>query len=184
LRWKHLSRSDKQYFFAGGLFFVITYIVAYPGANNFSMRGMLLPTWVLFALFAKHWSLFCKQKSHVCGFMHRKTVVAALIVLTMLGTLKESAGKVYLAIHDMRLYYTFLYEDTFPEYENYLPPRLDKRISQFVHNSSSNPINKNDLLLSGKYKYNLERMIKDLDLEEMGMWEKELLRFPRKGMFH
>ena len=49
-----LTRKDKAYFVAATAFFISTYVVAFTNFNNYSMRGMLLPTFVFYFLFARY----------------------------------------------------------------------------------------------------------------------------------
>ena len=51
---RRMTRLDRWYFAMTVPFFVLIYLVAFSNTGNFSMRGMFLPTFVLFYLFAKY----------------------------------------------------------------------------------------------------------------------------------
>ena len=51
---RRMTPLDRRYFAMTVPFFLIIYVVAFSNTGNFSMRGMFLPTFVLFYLFAKY----------------------------------------------------------------------------------------------------------------------------------
>ena len=51
---RRMTKLDRRYFAMTVPFYVIIYLVAFSNTGNFSMRGMFLPTFVLFYLFAKY----------------------------------------------------------------------------------------------------------------------------------
>ena len=181
---KVMPPLEWRYFLACWPFFLLTYVIAYSGANNLSMRGMLLPTFVIFLLSAKTMGRLYTQKVQVYAFMKRRIFVTAVIVLTSIGTVKESAGKIYLALHNMRAYYAWVYQEDIPDYDIYLPPKFDEQIAQFIQQAPLAPLTKDKLLLRNKHKYDLERRITNLTLKDMERWEKELIRLPRRGFFY
>jgi hypothetical protein len=52
---RHFSRLEKFLLGAALVYFASTFFIHAPLFNNYSMRGLLLPAFVMFTLFARHW---------------------------------------------------------------------------------------------------------------------------------
>ena len=94
---KKLALKERLYFYAAVIFFISTYLIT-DSQHNYCMRGMFLPTFVFFILFAKYTPLSENIKKLKVGFLG----VSAIFLITLffsIGTLYELK---YLAFTQLR----------------------------------------------------------------------------------
>lgn len=163
LQWKNLNISQKKYIVASWLFFISTYFIAYSGANNYSMRGMFIPTFVFFFVFAQQYKNILKKKF--------KMTCVALILLSIIGTVKEFAGRTHEGIKNAAIFSeNFIFSEN-----NTIRPS----IYQIATNKKIKKIKFEDANSVGRRNiYNFEKFIINLQINKMERWEKELLRKP------
>ncbi|MBF0289804.1 MAG: hypothetical protein HQM14_18475 [SAR324 cluster bacterium] len=155
---KKLPRVDRQYFIAAVIFFAVTYIVAYTAENNFSMRGMFLPTLVFYFLFAKHGVPFLGRIKYFQWKenLYSKGIVTGLVMIMVIGTIGEIGGRMAEGLRNTSITYNFLNRE--------LPPHLKTKDSKY-----------------SQHKFNAEKFTEPVNLNEMPYWEKEIVRLPRQG---
>ena len=155
---KKLSRGARLYLFAAITFFAITYLLAYSAENNFSMRGMFLPTIVLYFLFAKYGIPFLAQfryfQWHATSYS--KGVLTFIVMIMVVGTVGELGGRMAEGLRNTSVTFHFLNRE--------LPPHLQTKDSKF-----------------SQHKFNAETFTEPVELHEMPYWEKEIVRLPRQG---
>ena len=131
------------------IFFVSTLFVSSIGLNNYTMRGMLLPTVVLFACVAP-----------LLGAMRWRSPVFGLAVfLTTVGVFREAAWLTYQPLESSPLYWRL----------------TGRQMPDFAARRATH--------VTGLDRFNAERPIPPIPIEEMDFNEKELLRLPRRGFF-
>ena len=168
---KRMSKKDKLYLLGAWLFFLSTYIVAYSNANNYCMRGMVLPCFLFYYLFAKYFSGLIADKLA----KNRKSVVvfAVIIMMTLTGTLLEAQGKI-LNVWDQS---SFKYRKT-----DIVLPTMYREIARNSILKTYSPSEFDDQ--NSISKYYAEKFIEPVvPVECMDLWEKEILRLPRNGWF-
>jgi hypothetical protein len=169
---KKMTRTERLYFWMAVLFFALTYLVAFSGYNNFSMRGMFLPSFVFFFLFAKYVPAILDR----VGF-HRKMVYAGVVLLVggmgIVGTTKEFLCKLQVAKQNSRIFYLWKHAPV-PEKLRNNYPALARDNSKVKLKTFPRPGSHFD-------DYNAEKFLDSLDINQMEYWETEILRFPRKG---
>lgn len=87
--WRHLSVTERQVTLAAVVFFASTYWIAFSGSNNYSMRGMLPSTFVLFFLVAKYHALLAEPIRRRLPARTRTATTMALAGILVLGTAGE-----------------------------------------------------------------------------------------------
>ncbi len=131
------------------LFFASTLLVFSIGLNNYTMRGMLLPTVVLFGCVAPV----------IAGMRWRRPALGLAVCLLSAGVFREAAWLTYQPLESSPLYW-----------------RLTGREMPAFAARRANPP-------KGLDRFNAERPIPPIPIEEMDFNEKELLRLPRRGFF-
>ncbi len=171
--FKKMARTERFYFWMAVLFFSLTYLVAFSGYNNFSMRGMFLPSFVFFFLFAKYFPAILDRT----GFL-KKIVWAGLVLLVgvmgLIGTAKEFLDKLQVGKRNSRIIYLWKHQPV-PEKLRNNYPALARDNSKTTLKTFPRPGTHFD-------DYNAEKFLDSLDIGQMEYWETEILRFPRKGL--
>lgn len=90
--WRQLSRNEKWYLCVAWLYFLTTFLIAFRGANNYSMRGMIIPTFIFFFIAANHSNRILRIAGDTLGVYLRPVSVILLFIFSI-GTFKESAGR-------------------------------------------------------------------------------------------
>jgi hypothetical protein len=168
--WRSLNKRQKQYVAASWIFFLSTYVIAYSGNNNYSMRGMFIPTFVFFFIFAQHW---LRIKQFIKSIAHNMFVPAFsfLILLCIVGILKESAGRTKDAIFHSQMLRKKLGMSA------YSP--LTVRLYETASDQDIESIDMEKATVVGRqFIYDFEKFIQNLELTQMTKWERELLRRP------
>jgi hypothetical protein len=174
--YKRMTRVEKQYLLTAYGFFGLTYFVAYTGSNNFAMRGMFLPSLVFFYLFAKYYRhiRLMNQISQWKGPFF-SAAVAVVVIMTSLGALKTVGATLRSAAENNRLTYQLL--------EREQPEWLMIEYRDLARDSLRLTYQPTEADRFTKHKYNAEKLIDSLAIEEMANWEQEILRLPREGFF-
>jgi hypothetical protein len=175
--FRRFNRKERRYFAASLLFLVSTYFIASIGWNNYCMRGMLLPSLVFYYLFAKYSVAAAAQ--HGIRWPRWRPAVATLAILLSVGTLKEWC---------FLLYQPLMYSNLYWELQGKPPPSRVTRFLLPVYRELARDRNARYYRpthrdLHTGFKYNAEKMIQDLPVEQMFGGEKELLRYPRRTWF-
>jgi hypothetical protein len=178
------SHKEKIYFIASLLFFLSTYIAAFAQGNNYSMRGMFLPTFIFFFLFAK----YVPNLPVMERFLRNSRAVALVtvtLVLFSIGTVLEigwCAKMSYglMSVMDNRLgvglpeyiirrdYRTIARDPSIKRYERSPDDCLPARILSMPHSRCAH--------------FNAEKFM-DMPIDNMDNWEKEFLRLPKENRF-
>lgn len=82
IHYKKFAAWEKKAFLASWLYYLSTYVILYSGCNNYSMRGMLLPTFVFFFL-------FCKYAMAETLSRAKRLALVCVVALTVFGTMTE-----------------------------------------------------------------------------------------------
>lgn len=178
--WGSLRPVEKSHFAAAAGFFLMTYLVAFIGANDLCMRGMLLPTFVLFALFARHFDRV--RQWTASGRVGRALTLALMVVAAcgVFGTLKEAAGRTFQSLYNSTLAWDLCGRKD-------LPPDLqrlkDMDSRAIVRDPRITTIPYSSVAGLGYTMYSLEKLIDRKNPEEMERGELELARYPRRGFF-
>lgn len=181
LVFKQMPRVEKAYFLAATGFFCLIYVVAYSGWNNFAMRGMFMPTFVFFFLFAKYCAAIVErlQRAFVPSWAI-KAVTTIVVILTLIGTLKTFAS---LSDSSMRrMLITYQIPSMVRIFGSAPPQELQGRYEDIVGNPNIVAVVPDPADRYTDYKYNMEKFIDTLSIDEMFDWEKELVRAPRQGL--
>ena len=134
------------------------------------MRGMLVPTFVFFIIFAHHWPEIEQYMKSKAGIVFKPALVIFML-LCIIGTVKEFSGRSRAAVSGSQMLRRSLrlpVADFFnaPIYET--ATDTDVTIIDF---ETANPGGREHL-------YDFEKFIDNLELNNMTNWEKELIREP------
>ena len=182
LVYRRLSPLSRRYFAAASLFFLLTYFLAYSKNNNLSMRGMFLPTFVFFILFARyHGEIADWFRRYVpSGRRAWQTAVALLLLGGGFGTLYEATAMGLWSAATCSLSYRGLGLAP-PEWVGLLEKvdsrriARDRRITRLP--ASLVETDQRRVLFSA------ETLLLPVPPSEMVPWERELARQPRRGFF-
>lgn len=158
-----LTRRERRYLAAAWVFHCSTYFVSFHLWNNYAMRGMLLPTFVFFVLFARN--IDTLSRARWASAVRRPSVAACLGLLLSFGTVLEGAYTARRAILSMslaqeRLYHTSFVKDLPADYRGLA---RDRTVSHYDA-SRDEPL---------RY-YNAEKLL-DIGLDAMAPAELEQL---------
>jgi hypothetical protein len=184
---RYMSRLDRWYFAMTAPFFLIIYLAAFANTGNFSMRGMFLPTFVLFYLFAK----YTPQLAAVMGGVRqtlpgspspsggprwaRIATIALFVAATSVGAFKMGGAMLRIGWLNTSLPYRMA---------NVPPPKeLAYPYRDLVFDRSITTYTPGDADRKGRAKYNAEKLIEGLDVRDMALWERELMRYQRTGLY-
>ena len=171
-----MKKVEKRFYFSSIAFFLLTYVVAYSGYNNLSMRGMFLPTLVWFALFAKYNHYFIKDSFIASLRTHRTKRIAVVTLLTLsINPLYQQFTSLGNTLTNTSLTYTL--------FNRPAPSRLKPIYAKLSHNSEVSIYTPDDIDRYTQHRYNAEKLLSPTPLNEMQEWERELLRMPREGFF-
>ncbi len=167
--WKELLKIEKLLFVLSWIFYISTYFIVFTGANNYCMRGMLVPTVVFYFLFVKH----AVDLSWFNKIFRMKWLVFLLVVIFSVGTIKETAART----ETSWAYWGFISKRILHVVPSHLQQNTysiarDKNIKQ-IDFQNTNSVPRRSI-------YDYEKFIKNLELENMRPFEKELIRKPLK----
>lgn len=173
--WKGLGKKHRAYFGAAFTFLLSTYVIAYTGSNNYSMRGLLVPSLVMFLLFASRFNEGLPQ--FVSRF--QSAGVVALILAGMLfsfGNVLEFTGHAHRSLLSTEMWWRItegeeVARERFPV--DYRGIARDHTIK--VYEPRPNEYS--------RVYFNAEKPV-DISLSRMDRWERELVRYPQSGWFN
>ncbi len=162
------SNKDRKYFVAALLCFLSTYIIAYTNYNNYSMRGMFLPTFVFYVLFSKYVPR-CQLINELCNTrINRVAVVLPICFIFSIGTIFEFWAHARIAFGCMSLSYSIRGKDPRPLFPvNYRELARNHAMKFYVPPLDTHFMN----------IYNAEKMIHGVHLQKMLTGEIEQLRY-------
>ncbi len=177
---RSMSRLDRRYLAMSVPFFLLTYLVAFANTGNFSMRGMFLPTFVLFYLFAKYsLDLATLLGGQTSGKPIRRWLLAGVTSLFVIAT---SVGAFKMAGAMLRI--GWLNTSAPYQWANVPPPKeLTYPYRELIFDRSITSYTPNDSDRKGRAKYNVEKLMDDVPVTDMSLWERELMRYPRTGLY-
>ena len=168
-----MTPLDRRYFAMTVPFFLLTYLVAFSNTGNFSMRGMFLPTFVLFYLFAKYSPALGGSASSRRWVVRAAT--ALLVIATSVGAFKMAGAMLRIGWLNTSVPYQITGEP--------LPKELTYPYRDLVFDRSVTTYTPSDADRKGRAKYNVEKLMEGLPVSEMSLWERELMRYPRTGLY-
>jgi hypothetical protein len=176
--------KEKMYFAASLLFFLSTYIAAFAQGNNYSMRGMNLPSFIFFFLFAKYVpnhpaiaKIFSKSRAIA--------IAAMALVLFSIGTFIEIGWCTKMSYGVMsvmgnrfgvrlpeyiirRNYRTIARDSSSKRYDRSPDDCIQYKMPSMPHQRCTH--------------FNAEKLM-DVPIDNMDKWEKEFLRLPKANRF-
>jgi hypothetical protein len=182
---RRMTPLDRRYFAMTVPFFLLTYVVAFSNTGNFSMRGMFLPTFVLFYLFAKYSPALAAR----LGFREdplpgrppsgkpllQYAATALFVIATSVGAFKMGGAMLRIGWLNTSAPYRLSGEP--------LPKELTYPYRDLVFDRSVTTYTPNDADRKGRAKYNVEKLMDGLPVADMSLWERELMRYARQGLY-
>jgi hypothetical protein len=169
--WRRFGARERRRYVAALIFLCSTACVASIGYNNYSMRGMFLPTLVFYYLFAKYAVASLPRL--------RRPALAALAAVLAFGTLREWAWLTY-----QPLAYSYWYWEVRGRQPH---PSVAGDLRRFYRDLARDRQARIYEPLAGdrfsRHKYNPEKLIRGIPPQEMLEPERELLRHPRRNWF-
>jgi hypothetical protein len=180
---RRMTPLDRRYFAMTAPFFVLIYLVAFSNTGNFSMRGMFLPTFVLFYLFAKYSPTAAGREIQDVSLPGRRpswkwamrVATALFIIVTSVGAFKMAGAMLRIGWLNTSLPYQLANEP--------LPKELAYPYRALVFDRSITIYRPDDADRKGKAKYNVEKLMDGVPIAEMSLWERELMRYERRGLY-
>lgn len=162
------SARERWMYWASMLFFASTAVIESIGYNNYSMRGMFLPTVVFFVLFARHVvpELWLSKRLRVAA--------VGLALVSVVTTLKEAAHLTYLPLMYSSWYWKVRNRPMPPEVSALVRPEY----ARLARDPSAREYHPDERDRRDMVKFNAEKFV-ELPPEEMISAEYELLRRPR-----
>jgi hypothetical protein len=173
-----MTRLDRWYFLMTVPFFLIIYLAAFSNTGNLSMRGMFLPTFVLFYLFAK----YSPALAAVMGGLRHNELRWARLATISLFVLATSVGAFKMGGAMLRIGWL---NTTVPyQLAGVSPPKeLTYPYRDLIFDRSIKTYAPGDADRKGRAKYNVEKLMEGVPLADMSLWERELMRHPRTGLY-
>jgi hypothetical protein len=169
---RRMGRAERRWL-AGALgFLACTWAIGSVGYNNLCMRGMMLPGFVFFLLFAR-WV----GQWHMLWTGRRRALAVALALVLSWGTLREAAWLLYQPLMFSSWYWSVRGLPLPPAVTPFLHPaypRLarDPAVRYYVPDQTDRV---------GLDKFNAEKLVRGIAPGEMDEAELELLRAPLSG---
>lgn len=173
--FRRFTQLEKRYYIASIFFFLSTYVIAFSGANNYSFAGMLLPTFVLFFLFAKYWP---HSLTAIGITLKQRTVLlTAVIFLLSIGNILSFSSNIVHGLGGSSLAWKMIKRSIPPPSvlkdrsfdRDYRKLARDRSFQGFSHGETYNH----------EQAYNAEKFLRNIPTKDMEVWEMELLRLPR-----
>lgn len=156
-RWKRLSGEERRWLAGFGVFAALTWGLESAGYNNFMMRGGLLPAACLMVAFARQgaprWLL-------------------AIVLVTAVTTVRESATLTYWGLENSNWYW----QARGKAVPAHVLKRLRAAYPRVARDSLVKYYEPDAGDRRGMDKYNAERMVRGLKVEEMVAAEREIAR--------
>ena len=176
--FRRLGRTMRYYLLGGTAFFALTYIVEAKTAGNLQWRGMFLPTFAVYAIFAYY---FGRHGLAAIAPRYRRAarVTATLVAAAgFVGVLQAFALQCGIALH-----YTSL--------SNRLVGRSSPSKLQVIERLGSRDIARNRNLKQLDYRpedgdrhllVNAEKLLNGVGVDEMQVWERQRARTPTRWL--
>ena len=175
---RRLGRTMRYYLLGSTAFFAFTYIVADKSAGNLQWRGMFLPTFAVYAIFAYYFgrqglTLFAVKYRRAAGVAFK--LIAAAGIIGMLQSLALQGG--------ISLNYTSL--------ANRLVGRHSPAKLQVLERLGSRDIARNRSIKQIDYRpeygdrrllVNAEKLLSGVPVEDMAVWERQRARTPTRWL--
>jgi hypothetical protein len=176
--------KEKMYFFASLLFFISTFFIASAHGNNYSMRGMFIPTFVFFFLFAKYVPVLpmVERLLHDSRAIVLATIMVALLAL---GTFLEIGWCAKMSYGTMSMVGNKLH-NALPEHiirKNYRAIARDSSIKHYEQSKDDCSCDKIPDLPHFRCSYFNAEKFMHVSIDNMDYWEKEFLRLPKASRF-
>lgn len=167
---------EKKYYISSWIYFLVTYIIAYSGYNNISMRGMFLPTFLWFFLFAKYNKYLISERLIISFYTQRaKRLIIITLAISLANPLYSQFILLKETLANTSLTYAILGEQA--------PAFIKPVYGEMAHNRQLLMYTPDSTDRNTNYKYNAEKFINPIPIDEMQEWEREILRLPREGFF-
>lgn len=163
-----ITLKEKKYYIAAMIFYVSTYFVSFTNFNNYSNRGMILPTFIFYFLFSKYVLSFKFIRNIWLSPFRRVTVLMPLLALLSIGTIIEYSAQGIMSMSCMSI--ACNYFGLNPCYHSSIDYRKTARDTSSKYLVRPYYDNSMDI-------YNAEKMVLDTPLEKMYYAELEQLRF-------
>jgi hypothetical protein len=181
-----MTRLDRWYFLMTVPFYLIIYLAAFTDTGNLSMRGMFLPTFVLFYLFAKYSPELgaAMGGAKLAELRHappggprwaRVAAIALFVLVTSVGAFKMGGAMLRIGWLNTSVPYRL---SNVP-----LPKELTFPYRDLIFDRSITTYTPGDADRKGRAKYNVEKLMEGVPLKDMALWERELMRYPRTGLY-
>jgi hypothetical protein len=177
--FRRLGRTMRYYLLGSTAFFALTYVVADKTAGNLSWRGMFLPTFAMYAIFAYY---FGRYGLTLIGAKYRRAAGVAFKLIAAAGIIG--------------LLQSFTLECGISLKYNSLAHRLVGRPSPaklaVLERIGSRDIARNRSITELDYRpeygdrlllVNAEKLINGVAIEDMAMWERQRARKPVRWQF-
>ncbi len=188
---RHMTKLDRRYFAMTVPFYVIIYLVAFSNTGNFSMRGMFLPTFVLFYLFAKYTpQLAARMGGERQDFQEvgappggggtawrwaRWATIGLFVAATSVGVFMMGGAMLRIGWLNTSTPYHMA--------NTPLPKDLTYPYRDLVFDRSVKTYTPTEADRKGRTKYNVEKLMEGMTVKDMALWERELMRYPRNGLY-
>lgn len=156
-QWRHLSSQERRWLVGLGVFLLSTWGLESAGFNNYMMRGGLVPVAALMVILARRDS---------------PRWMTALVLATTLTTVQEAATMTYRCL----MYSNWYWQSRGLEMPLQTKARMRERYAQIARDPSIAYYAPDAGDRRGMDKYNAEKMVRGLDLEEMVSAEREIAR--------
>jgi hypothetical protein len=198
-----MTQLDRRYFAMTVPFFLLIYVGAFSNTGNFSMRGMFLPTFVLFYLFAKYSTDLAarmggmraaQQDPTAPGSTHlqevptprrypppgvtrwaRVATIVLFVAATSVGVFVMGGAMLHIGWLNTSVPYHMANEPP--------PKELTYPYRELVFDRSVTTYTPSEVDRKGRAKYNVEKLMEGVPVKELSLWERELMRHPRTGWY-
>ncbi len=183
---RRMKKLDRWYFAMTVPFYVIIYLVAFSNTGNFSMRGMFLPTFVLFYLFAKYsrnsaamggdaWTGSSGKGLPGRAWWARWATIGLFVAATSVGVFMMGGAMLRIGWLNTSVPYHMA--------NTALPKDLTYPYRDLVFDRSVKTYTPTEADRKGRTKYNVEKLMEGMTVKDMALWERELMRYPRNGLY-
>jgi hypothetical protein len=183
--YNKFTYKEKLFFIFSLIFLISTYFIAFPLANTYSMRGMFIPGFIFFLLFAKYAPSIpiVERITH----NYRCAIVGSMIVILLsFGTFLEWMWCANMSYRSMSIVSNQTVDTVLENMlrKNFKAIARDSSTKYYVRSGDDCSPATTMFPHFRCYYYNAEKLLQ-IPLEEMEFWEKEFLSIdPSHGMSH
>jgi hypothetical protein len=177
--FRRLGRTMRAYLLGSTAFYALTFFVAFKSSDNLQWRGMFLPTFTVYAIFAYYYG---RHYQAVLASRFRRTLQVTITLMAIAGTLgflQVVAFQWGIAMYYSSLPYRFLRFDP--------PPRIQVlqriRSRELARDRSVTHFQYRPEYGNREFLYCTEKLLDGVELRDMDRWEREELRMPKRGLF-